>query len=507
MLKLSNLFQSGMILQRDKPVIIWGFANPESSIFLSVQGQRLEVTSDERGEWIAELKPLSTSVSETMVIQSETDRIELTDIVVGEVFVAAGQSNMEFWMRYERHYPEIRSSCLNPMIRFYDMPKLSFPGQEKKFNYSRVGLWRKATPEDLEFFSSVGYYFARKLAEDFSIPIGIIGCNFGGTMSLAWMKEEHARQIQPEQTAAFERKLNGKSLEAFYEAAMEDPGNDTGNSNWSAFNDFILPRTPSMEEIEAFLGDTALTDIWPHPQDAPGALYEHMVKKLAPFTARAVLWYQGESDDAIEGTQHHYHAALNAIKEDWREAWGDEHLPFFIVQLPGFRSWFVCECRGFPVIRECQRLSAAQDPAAYLCSISDSGEEYDIHPKDKLVVGIRLALLAERHLFGASVEADPPECISVQMEGNRLTMCFDHVGKSLHLKGESLQALTVEDVAGTIPYKAEIFGNCLVLTLTGEAELPLQIRFAQTPWYCVNLYNEAGIPAIPFEKTITHDSE
>lgn len=501
-MQLAKIFQTGMMLQCEMPVCVWGVGEPEERIQVTIQGKHTETHVKTDCKWCVHIPPLEVSSGENMIIQGEKEKIEIGDISVGELFVAAGQSNMEFWMRYEKHYPQMLLSCENPNIRFYDMPKLSYPGQEKDFDYHNVGIWRKASKDNLEYFSSAGYYFAKKLEEDLSVPVGIIGCNWGGTRSLTWMQEEHARDIQKAQTEDFEQKLKGQSYKEFCQAAGNNPANDMGNSTWNPFNDFILPKTPSEEEIHAFLQqDESLGANMEtaKPQDAPGALYRHMVRKLAPYTVRGILWYQGESDDEINGTQKNYKRALDTIKEDWRYAWDNPDLPFFIVQLPGFYSWFGCICKDFPVIRECQQKSADEDVNAYLCSISDAGEKFDIHPKDKTVVGERLALLAEKYLFGKDIMADPPRLKAVRKVNNTVLLSFKNADDGLVVDGEQLNALKVNADGKMINYAFSVFDNTIVLKLSQITDSKITIKFARDTWYKVNLYNRAGIPAIPFE--------
>ena len=160
---------------------------------------------------------------------------------------------MEFWMRYDEQVEEYRPTCTNPHIRFYDQPKCSYPGQVEDFDYSHVGIWRTATPEDLDYFSAVGYYFSRGLELVLDIPVGIVGCNYGGTKSLAWMTPEHARTVQPEQTAAFEEKLQGLSYDELLANGHLNPSNNKGYATWPAWNEFFLPRTPPADEAKAFM--------------------------------------------------------------------------------------------------------------------------------------------------------------------------------------------------------------------------------------------------------------
>lgn len=501
MLKIAHVFQSGMILQRQMPVHIWGCASPGEKIIVQIQGKHGQVRADESGQWQIILPALEKSFQETMTISGEMEQQELRDIGIGEVFIAGGQSNMEFWMRYEKHYSEALATCEDSWVRFYDVPKLSYDGKEKDFDYHNVGIWRKATKKDLEYFSAVGYYFEKKLHEDLDVPVGIIGCTWGGTRSLTWMREDHARKIQKEQTRDFFNRLKGRTYEQICAAAGEDPSNDTGNSTWSAFNDFILPSTPSAQEIQDFLGaeeeNRALTE-QPHLQDAPGTLYRHMVQKLAPYTVRGVLWYQGESDDAINGTQKNYKAALTAIMQDWREAWDNKELPFLVVQLPGFYSWFGCVDQGFPMIRQCQKEAVDEDSYAWLCSISDAGERMDIHPKDKKTPGERLALLAERHIYGRNILADAPCLQMACLEGDRIRLRFENAGSGLSVRGSRICALQVTADGQKLDFSEMILGDMVILSLSGGPFEKVRVEFACEPWYQVNLYNSAGIPAIPF---------
>lgn len=490
-----------MVLQREKPVIIWGSADPGQWIEAVIQGKRAVAQANMDGSWELRLPPLDASNMEHLILTSDDETVVIEDVAVGEVFVAGGQSNMEFWMRYEKHLDEVKACCKNNRVRYYDVPKLAYEGQEYDFDYSRVGFWRKSTIDDIEFFSAIGWYFADKLNKELDVPIGVIGCNWGGTRSLAWMSKEKGKVLQPEETAEFLESLKGEPYEKMCKEAGKNPMNDSGNSSWTAFCEFFLPRTPSDEEIEEFLhgdGDMSAYDGLPQPNRAPGSLYKHMVLRIAPYTVRGVLWYQGESDDEIDGTQYRYKEALKAIIHDWRVAFQSPELPFFIVQLPGFKYWMGCACHDFPKLRSCQQEVVAEDDFAYLCSISDAGEEYDIHPKDKRTPGLRLASLALRHLYHMDILADAPIPSSVKRDGNRIEIKFENTGDGLQIQGENVTALHVYCMEEEVPHFASVCGDNLILQVDCDEKAPLVIEFAKTCWYMVNLYNSGFVPAIPF---------
>ena len=502
-MKLAPLFSDHMILQRGKPVPIWGEAEPGTELTISVQGASYSARADESGRWCAAVGPLEAQESGTLCVDAGEEQILLHDVAVGDVYLAGGQSNMEFLMRYEKHFAAEREACADPALRFYDVPEIAYDGQDRDFDYSKVGLWRSADRENLDFFSAPGYYFAKKLRRELGVPVGIIGLNWGGTRTSAWMSEEHARQICPEQVADFEDKLKGRTYEELAAESGKSPLNDRGYSAWDPFGEFILPGTPGPEEIGAFFAKmSSVVDLsnvaeFADPKMAPGILYEYMVKKTAPFGVKGVLWYQGESDDEVDGAAEHYAQSLKTMISDWRELWG-EKLPFFLVQLPGFRSWLAVVNRDYPLIRRAQQEVADSDESVLLCSISDLGEEFDIHPKNKKDVGERLALLALQHLYGKDLTADPPRPVSWERKGDRVTVRFADTGEGLLVRGDTIHALSVKADGETLTYHGNVSRDCLELSVEGAGDRALTISFAGGDWYLVNLFNSAGIPAIPF---------
>ena len=504
MIQTANIFQNGMLLQRNKSVPVWGTASPGEPVRVRIQNGEWNTRADAAGAWRAEIGPLAAAASCTLTVQGKGQEIVFRDVAVGDVYLAGGQSNMEFLMRYEKHFAAEREVCEDPSLRFYDVPEIAYEGQDRDFDYSKVGLWRKADKEDLDFFSAPAYYFAKKLRKELGVPVGIIGLNWGGTRSSAWMTEAHAREICPEQVAAFDAKRSGKSYAELIAQAGKNPLNDRGYSTWDPFPELMMPRTPSPAEIGAFFAQMAgKVDLQSFQsqagvQEYPGALYEHMVRKAAPFGAKGVLWYQGESDDEIEGSAAHYALSLQTLIGDWRALWG-EALPFFVVQLPGFRSWLAVVNRNYPLIRAAQQQVADTDENTFLCSISDLGEELDIHPKNKKDVGERLALLALRHLYGRDLLADPPRPGSCERDGDQVRLRFLNAGDGLRVCGETINALEIRAEDELLPWRFTVTGDCVTLALEHAAARPLTISFAQGDWYLVNLCNSAGLPAIPFE--------
>lgn len=509
-LTLGDVFRDGMVLQRERPCAIWGTAGPGAHVKVSVGPgsvcERSAATSvsgraDDDGRWRVELPAMRAGEGLTLTASDGAETITVHDVAVGEVWVAAGQSNMEFWMRYERHCASEREVCANPRIRFYDVPKVCYDGQDRDFDYSRMGRWRKATPDDLEYFSAVGYYCAKRLQHELDVPVGIIGCTWGGTTSSVWMSEASVRRTGEPWIEASRERFAGVDMDAYWARQHHNRFNDHGNPFADAYGELMLPRTPDAAEIEAFFSamDPAdaelLNDI--QPQTIPGCLYEHMVKRIAPYTVCGVLWYQGESDDGL-GRQELYAGMLAALLQDWRLLWNDPTMPFLIVQLPGWQSWAGIGDQGFPVIRRCQQAVTDADDHAFLCSASDAGEQWDIHPKDKTAIGERLALLALGHVYGLDVVCDAPRARVAVRDGAVITVAFD-AADGLQTRGATVEALDVLVGGSSVAWEAAVSGNRLVIELAADpGDADVEIRYAQTPWYRTNLVNAAGLPAFPF---------
>lgn len=516
MLKLANLFSTGMVLQREKSVKVWGESTAGAEVTVSVQGVSTKGKADENGAWMVTLPPLHASTAETMTVKTDAETVTVENVAVGEVWIAGGQSNMEFPLRFEKHRDE-ELSTQNPNLRFFDVPKQFYPQQAQDFGYDQVGFWREANEENLPYFSAVGYYFQKELAARLSVPVGIIGCNWGGTQSCAWMKKETVRRVGPGWIENWDKTTAGMDMDQFWATQRVNPQNNQGNPGTDPFSTFIMPTTPTAEEFMGFLksmmeaagvstessGENVSENMAAYqagvePKNMPGALFENMVLKTAPYTVRGVLWYQGESDD-VEGLQSLYGDMLEGLISDWRTAWQEPELPFFEVQLPGFKQWSIMVTNlDYPAIRRGQEKAAKRLKNVYMTSISDVGEEMDIHPKDKKTVGHRLAGMVRHYVYGEDLLCEAPRPTAINRDGNTITVTFEYAGEGLKLDGESVAALQVVQDGEEIPYTAKVEGSKLILSLKRDHRRPAELRFAQGAWYRVNLYNSADIPAIPF---------
>lgn len=505
MIRLANVFQSGMVLQRDKRLPIWGKTQANQTVRIRIQGREASAQSDENGVWELELEPLHTSVKETLIVECIGERLTLEDVAVGEVWIAGGQSNMKFWMRYERSGREEKNVCANTKVRFYDVPEVIYEGQTQDFDFSEMGVWRKATREDLEYFSAVGYYFAKEIEDTLHTPVGIVGCNCGGTNSSVWMREESVQIYGKVWVEAFEETIRSRDMDILWKKQCTNPMCDRGRPFADALTEFAFPITRTKEELDRFyMEHESVFD----PENMilfnkPGILFEMMVKKIAPYAARGVLWYQGESDDG-EGKAEIHDKMLTALIHDWRNLWGQE-LPFLIVQLPGFEGWEENSNMYYSVIRSCQERVASTVPQTFLASISDAGEQYDIHPKNKKIVGHRLALLARGHVYGENLLCDAPVPDDYGVGAKEIRIHFANAKGGLECGNMEQLPLELNRDGNRIPSIAEIQGETLFLRTEAPLAGEIEITFAQGKYFHVDLKNQNGIPAIPFLKKVSFE--
>lgn len=500
MLKLADVFQSGMVVQREKSLAVWGMADAGKTVSVAIQNQCVSTITDDAGYWQVTLAPLAASENECLTITCADESIVFDDVAVGEVWLAGGQSNMEFFMRYEKHINEVKPGCANQRIRFFDVPEIAFDEQKEGLDYSRMSIWRKATLEDIDYFSAVGYYFGRVIEKSLDVPVGIIGCNWGGTVSAAWMHPDTVKKVGPGWQAAYDAFAADVDWAQYWDKQVHNLAfYDNGNPFANPFNEFFMPKTPTEAEIQIYqqAQDIQIGEKEYAAKDIPGCLYAHMVKTVAPFGIRGVLWYQGESDED-HGFASLYQSMLEGLIGDWRALWADQ-LPFLIVQLPGFERWLDVENKEYAVIRQAQAAVTETVQDTWLCSISDIGERWDIHPKNKLQVGERLALLARRYVYGHDIPADAPSMQSVDVKNQMIMIHFAHAEGGLKLIGDKVEALCVYDGDQMMDFEFEIRESDLILKLCSVPKEMLAIRFAKEAFYQVNLYNSAGVPAIPFE--------
>ena len=532
-----------MMLQRKKPVRIFGKAEPGKEVRICIRDAQERLISEggavalPDGNFLVELPALSAGTGYTLCVTSGTETLLINDAAIGEVWLAGGQSNMEYLMNSDAELlvekeglSEIPPEQLSE-IRFYDVPEISFDGAEDVWDFSNFGKWRTLTPEDLVYFSAVSYYFERKLTEQLDCPVGVIGCNWGGTKACCWIPEEticaagagvyideyeEGLSKIPDIDASIEvyKKMNGN--------IVADPAHPT------PFDRVVYPgfsrkaQEDMMKAMAEQPGAELMMQILPVHPWRPAGLYYTMLKMVMPYTIRGFIWYQGCSDEAHPDL---YARLMQALIGKWREDFRDPELPFLQVQLAPFGWWLGNAGDNYPKVRAAQLEAADITSNSYVASIGDAGMRYDIHPKHKRKPGERLGLLALRHVYGMDIPADAPRAQEMSYDGDTAVIRFLN-SEGLHLTAPENGGLTPaeaektgftdsEQVAALSPEEnllsllevlpegevsAEIREDTLRIDLTvdGKAVRPASVAFANTAYYEVNLKNKAGIPAYPF---------
>lgn len=500
MLKPAMIFTDKIILQRCKPIPVWGNADPGTEVTVALDSQKVTALADQEGQWKAELPPREEAVGYTLTISAADMEICYRDVCIGEVWLAGGQSNMEYLLGFDVHYEELLTEPEDPLLRFFDYPEVSYEGQLEDYTYTHEGFWRSATHEDLAYFSAVGYYFARNLRETLDVPVGIVGCNWGGTPACAWMDPEYLVGTEAEIILKeYAQSAAGVDLEKYQKDFRANPVNDHTNQLGNPLNTKLVKIGMTRQEQKKFMESLprAPAPVGPWYERRPGGLYETMLKKVHPYGIRGAIWYQGETN--ADYHPETYTTNFSQMIRCWRDLWRED-FPFLFVQLAPFGEWFDCSGDAYPIIRSCQAQVAKTVPGTWMASIGDVGMQWDIHPKDKQPVGIRLAMLARHHVYGETLACEAPELLSAVRTGAEIVLTFAHA-EGLKLWGDSLRAMAGVTESGKEREltDAEIREAALILHCCEDVR---HLKFAWTGYYKVNLYNAAGIPALPFEVTV-----
>ena len=544
-MELARVFNDGMVLQRNIPICIWGRSETTQPLMVHLNGKFLCETKVTAGEFTIQL-PAQSAMEDAVL---EIGDITLRHVDIGEVWVAGGQSNMEFMLQFDQDGAAEIASANDSHLRTYIVGQYSYSG-EREVGYKAWNPWDRwlpFAPEHAAELPAAAVYFAKELRAK-GVPVGILSCNWGGTTASAWTERKRleADPILRVYTDAFDQMAAGLDM-ARYQAirtavrpAMASPESQAmsqmlmrntfhpselqkklaaqGSGNSSTFSNIpgIDPNTLSMEELMLE---------GPGDKNEPGALFENMVTEIAGYTVRGVIWYQGESDE------HHaniYARLFRTMIENWREAWtkksaAQTRLPFLFVQLAPYGVWLENTSENYPELRRQQQIVADTVPDTHMITIGDVGNVYDIHPKAKRPVGHRLALLARKYIYHeAELLADAPRAIRTERQADILRVYFANAN-GLYLRSEDFNSyngfsLDVIDPALRPPVLGGVGGLCVLadgellsnahctaekdaLVIQSEALVnadQVTVEFAQTSFYQVNLFSDSDIPVLPF---------
>jgi sialate O-acetylesterase len=479
---LGSLFQDHMVLQQSQAVPVWGTAAAGEEVTVAFAGQTHTATTAADGRWRLALEPLQATATPAEMTITGTNRIVLQDVLVGEVWVCAGQSNMSWGLIEARDAQQEIAAANYPAIRHFGV-RLNFQDSPQD---KVEGQWQVCNPGSAAYFSAVAYFFGRDLHRDLHVPVGLIHASSGGSYAEAWtswpvlLADADFRPIIERHNV---RLLKwGREIEAF---ARE----------FAAWQPAAEKAVPGGGQPPPFPSTTALAHNPLSDWDMASTLYNGMLAPLAPYAIRGAIWYQGESN-AERAWQ--YRKLLPALIQGWRRLWGQGDFPFLIVQLcnhhqapaePGESNW--------AELREAQTMALALRNTAVTINI-DLGDANNIHPRNKQDVGNRLALAARRVAYGESNVGDSPFYEAVQISGGKATVRFRSTG-SLVAKGGPLRQFAIAGADKKFVWaEANIDGPAVIVSNPDVPE-PLAVRYAWADNPAgANLYNDAGLPAAPF---------
>ena len=459
-LRLPAVINSNMVLQRDMPVPIWGWGEAGEKVTVSFAGQKKETTAGKNGAWMGKLGKLKANASPSTLTVKGSKEIKLENILVGEVWICSGQSNMEWKVSQCANPKEEIARANHPKIRLFDVPGHTvhpLPQREGK------GEWKVCSSQSVPGFSAAGYYFGRRLHLSLGVPIGLIGSNWGGTRIEPWTTLDGFKSVP-------ELSEQAKSVAAYTQETQVKGG-------------------------------------------SPSAIYNSMVHPLTPYALRGAIWYQGESNGA-EGVT--YYQKKHALVKGWRKAFQNPNLGFYWVQLCNWKEPGTNPGGGdgWAKLREAQTqaLDLKRTGMAVIIDLADAHNPGDIHPKNKQDVGGRLARWALHQTYEMdALVPSGPLYTSHEIKGRKVHLSFKNVGRGLIVgKKEGLNP-TLRVAEGTLKHfsiagadkqwhwaEAKIVGDQVVLS-SKAVKKPVAARYAFTMNPAdANLYNMDGLPAGPF---------
>ena len=510
-LHVAAIFASHMVLQRNKPIAVFGALNADcaglevsaeirdfdGSVIVQAHAYASKEIKNGFSPWRVMLPAQPEGGPYTLRVTAGNDFIEYYDVLIGEVWLAGGQSNMELELRNSENAEEALESCADPLLRFYNVPKTGVINR----NAEHAASWQESSPENSGVMSAVAYYFARKLRDelDSDLPIGIIDCYIGGTSISCWMSEDALNSSESGRAylARYEQAVAGKTQGQF----------DLEYSEWQSRSDTWNASIAAAREADPDVTWDTLTQQygecpWPPPmtptsQWRPTGPFHAMLERIVPYSLAGFLWYQGEANRGFDG----YARYMQELASLWRGRWGDAEMPFYFVQLAPY-TYDDAEGLSLPLTVEQQTQALDLIPFSGMASTTDAGSEHTIHPPYKIRVGERLALLALKRTYGyGALIAQSPRYESVRFEAGRAIVRFRTDG----IMGPQWKGpIEGFEIAGAdrvfVPAEAEYVPGAPEVTVHSDrVPEPVAVRYAfRNMPRAATLVNSGDLPAYPF---------
>ncbi len=481
---LNNMFGDHMVLQQGMKNKVWGKADPGESVTVSFAGQRHATTAGPDGSWHVFLDPVAEYGGPHVLAIQGRNRIAFEDVLIGEVWICSGQSNMQ-WSVKQVNDPDLEKAAAKfPLIRLVSVPQVGT--QEPRWNFD--GKWQVCSPETVGDFSAVGYFFGRQLHQTLGVPVGLVDNAWGGSSAEAWVKREklaahetlkalHERWLKQEADIATAVKDFPVKLESWKAAAAKAKAEGKP-----------APDQPKKPDEGALKGN-----------HRPGNIHAGVLTPSIGYGIRGVIWYQGESN---AGRAHQYRTLFPFMIASWREEWGQGDFPFYWVQLadfkaekpePGDSDW--------AELREAQTMTMQALPQTGEAVIIDVGEGRDIHPRNKQDVAKRLARWALAETYKVpDIVCRSPRYKAMETAGAKIILSFDHVagGWRPFDVPEPIGFTIAGEDRTFVPAQAKILKDGRIEVWSDAVAAPVAVRYAWADNPVCNMYSEAGLPLTPF---------
>ena len=478
--KLNSLFGDGMVLQRDLAANIWGTASPGENVTVEFAGQKRSAAAGQDGKWLVKLEPLQASAEPHDLVVAATDsKIKISGVLVGEVWLCSGQSNMEWALSKSDGGAEAIASSANPMLRMCRVPhNVQMTPQSEV-----TAKWEECLPEKARWFSAIPYWFGSKLQKALGVPVGIINSSFGGTSIQSWMPEETLKKGPWPQD-----KWTVLAL------AKED------------YDQRAAAARPLKEKYEAEKAE-ALAKKLPAPPQPAGipsefkgvsTLWNGEVAPLLPYTIRGVAWYQGENNAYVKVADT-YKDLLPAMIKDWRKAFGQPDLPFLIFQIARNRKWQTDpnEQSGIAELQEAQLKTALATPRSALIVTTDMGGP-DVHYTGKEPIAERATRAALTMVYGRQIPWASPVFQKAEFHDGKAVVYFDNTGGGLESHDGGLKGFVIAGADRKFVFADAAIEGDKVVVSSPQIPQPSAVRYGWADLPQVNLFNRAGLPAAPF---------
>jgi sialate O-acetylesterase len=488
--RLPKIFGSHMVLQQDKPIVVWGWASPGETVLVELGAVNVKAAASDKGEWKITLPAMKADSQPMTMNVTGSNKITFDDVLIGEVWICSGQSNMEFGLGNVNNAKAEIAAADYPQIRLMKVDKAWKPAPQADM----TGEWKICTPDSVSKggwngFSAVGYFFGRDLHKQLNVPVGLIDSTWGGTVIQSWTPPEGFAGV-PALKGDYDHLQLAIPGTPAHDQQLKD-AIDAMNAWTVAAKQSIADHTmpPALPVLSADL-------LGPNNVQSSTALFNGMIHPLCPFAIRGAIWYQGEANET-EGAL--YTERMKGLIGGWRNIWGEGDFPFYFVQIAPYN--YGPKRQDLARFWEAQAAAENQIPNTGMIVVNDIGNIKDIHPKNKQDVGHRLALRALTDTYGKKdLMSRSPTFKSMATEGSTLRVMFDNAGTGLSTrdgKSPTWFEIADADVGVFVKAEAKIDGASVLLSADGVKN-PVAVRFAWDSLAEPNLINSGGLPTSAF---------